>query len=313
VRPARARRLRAARWALSLLVWAALAGLYALDAHAPRGVVHADVFSAIWAGISFIANLLGTVGGAIATSLEAVVAYLVTAVSWLASRVASLLFNTGGMFAKAWDGLKIVWRDVLKPALTWVDHELGRLHDWLVDTFKPVFQFLKRVQDELNAIYKRFVRPILDTIDFIRAINRVLLTFHIHLLEALDKVLQQIEQRIEEPFLWINQQLTRIWNLFDLIITFDGLYQRLTLLKSLRRYEPHWFALWWNDQVDPAKKSGSDYDRTRIFPLDAPWANGKELAQFYRGEGSRMDADVAELVPLWRLAAGIDPPTGDYG
>ena len=312
MRPARARRLRAARWALSLTVWAALAGLVALDAHAPRGVVHADVFSAIWAGITFIANLLGTVGGAIATSLEAVVAYLVTAVSWLGQRVASMLFNTGAMFAKAWDGLKIVWRDVLKPALTWVDHELGRLHDWLVDTLKPVFKFLQRVRDELIAIYTRFVKPILDTIDFIRAVNNVLLTFHIHVLQSIDRTLQLIEQRIEEPFLWINQKLNQIWNLFDLIITFDGLYQRLTLLKSLRKYEPHWFALWWNDQVDPTKKSGSDYDRSRIMPVDAPFANGKELSQFARGEPSRVDPAVAVLVPYWREAVGLDPPSQEY-
>jgi len=274
-----------------------------LQPHVP--IVTSVVFAFIWAGIQALASY-------IAVAAEITAEYVWIALQWLAGRVGTFLRSSGAMFAKVWDATKIVWKDVLKPALVWIDDHLKRLHDWLQRTFRPVFNFLKDVRERLLKFYTHFVRPVLDTIDFIRAVNRVLLTFHIHVLQALDKVLQQIEQRIEEPILWLNQQITRVWNLLDLIITFDGLYQRVTLLKSLRQYEPHWFALWWNDQVDPNKKSGSDYDRTRIYPIDAPFANGEELSRFARGEPSRVDEAVATLVPYWREAVGLDPPSQSY-
>jgi len=274
--------------------------------HPIAPTAHADLFSAIWAGLQAIAGFLGTAAAATAT-------YLAEAVSWLATRVAGILRATGAMFARTWDGLKIVWADVLKPALKWIDTRIKQLHDWLVRTFKPVFQFLERVNKELQKIHDRFVKPIIDTINFVRVVNRVLLTFHIHLLEKLDRVLSQIEQRIEEPFLWIRQQLTRVWNTLDLIITFDGLYQRVTLIKSLARYAPDWMNGFWNSQVDRTRKAGSEYDRGRDYPLDEPFANGKELAAFYEGRPNRMQAQVEGLVTLWRDAQLIDSPPPNYG
>lgn len=293
--------------ALFLLAWL-LDALWPLHAQTQD----AAVFSVIWAGIQIVWHALETAGSAIALSLEGVVAYLVTALGWLVKVVGNFLVSTGAIFAKVWEGLKVVWTNVLKPALVWIDKQLTRLHDWLKQTFKPVFDFLARVRDELQAIYKRFVRPIIDTIEFIRAINRVLLTFHIHFLEALDRVLQQVEQRIEEPILWINAKLNEIWNVLELVVDAGGLFQRVTLIKSLARYAPAWMNGFWNAQIPRGLQSGDEYSRGRIYPLDAPWANGKELGQFYRGESNRMEGKIAELLPLWRLAAGVDPPTGEY-
>jgi hypothetical protein len=87
------------------------------------------------------------------------------------------------MFAKVWDGMKVVWTDVLKPALVWVDDQLKRVYAWLKDTFQPVFDFLAEVRKRLNDFYATFVRPVVDTIEWIRQINRVLLAFHIGFLQ----------------------------------------------------------------------------------------------------------------------------------
>ena len=275
-----------------------------LTPHAP--VVSAHVFLAIWTGIKLLADILGTAAAATVT-------YLAQALAYLATRVGVFLRSTGAMFAKVWDASKIVWKDVLKPALVWIDDHLKRLHDWLQRTFKPVFKFLRDVRERLLKFYTHFVRPVLDTIDFIRAVNRVLLTFHITLLKQLDQVLAELERRIEEPFLWIYQQFTRVWNLFDRIVQADGLFQRIALIKSMQRYAPDWINHFWRRQFDPTKQPGSEYDRTRVYPIDAPFANGKELGQFFLGQDSRMTAYVGELVPLWREAASIDPPRADYG
>jgi hypothetical protein len=122
----------------------------------------------------------------------------------------------------------------------------------------------------------------------------------------LAKKLTQLEQRIEEPFLWIYAKLNEIWNVLDRVMTLDGFFQRLTLLRSMSRYAPAWINGFWNRQIDPTLLSGDDYSRTRDYPADAAHANGKELAQFLRGEPNRMDGDIPRLVAVWRLAAGVD-------
>lgn len=256
----------------------------------------ASIFAAIWAGISFLADILGTVGGAIATSLEAVVAYLVTAVGWLASQVASILLSTGAIFAKVWDAMKIVWSDVLKPALVWLDKALTRLQTWLKDTFGPVFKWLRRVRDELNAIYTRFVKPVVDTIEFIRQINRVLLTFHITVLQQLDSYLAELERRIREPILWLYARLTDVENAVNFIVTADGFFQRLTLLRSLDRHAPPWIHMFWAKQVAPGV-TPPPFDGALGSPIVVSVTElGDELAKTYLGEPNSLQDEIDAMV-----------------
>lgn len=302
---------RGRRLAYSALWWSVVALLAWLDsdgcAWSLRHTVPiqtASFFAIVWSGIEALASVL-------ATAAEVTAAYLATALSWLASRVSSFLLSSGAMFARVWDAVKIVWTDAVKPALLWINDHLRRLQAWLSDTFRPVFDFLRAVRQQLLDFYSKFIRPITDTIDFLRQLSRVLDSFHIHLLDGLDRTLQQIEQRIEEPFLWVYQRLTEIWNVLDRVVTLDGYFQRLTLIRSMARYAPDWMNGFWNAQIAKGAQHGDAYSRGRDYPLDAAEANGKELTQFFRGEGSRMDATIAGLVPIWRIAAGIDPPQGD--
>jgi hypothetical protein len=168
--------------ALGYVAGAAL--LYWLDSsaspfalHVARPIRGAAIFQAIVTGIEILA-------GWVATAAEVTAAYVWIALQWLGTATATFLRNTGAMFAKVWDGVKVVWSDVLKPALMWVDDKLKSLYAWLQDTFKPVFNFLREVRCRLNDFYTTFVRPVVDTIEFIRQINRVLLAFHISLLQG---------------------------------------------------------------------------------------------------------------------------------
>ena len=240
---------RGQRLALGLAVWAGVALLAWLDAPASgvslrptTPVAHAAVFEIIWTGIQILAGWVATVAEVTAT-------YVWIALQWLAGTVGVFLRSAGAMFAKVWDGLKIVWSDVVKPALVWVDDQLKRLQTWLADTFRPVFDFLNDVRTRLAAFYATFVRPVVDTIEFLRSLNRVLLAFHITFLQALDRTLQQIEQRIEEPFLWVNAKLNEIWNALDLVVGADHLFQRLTLIRSMSSYAPQWMRIATNKRM----------------------------------------------------------------
>lgn len=277
---------------LTLLAW--------LDAHCglrvhgdPLPLHTAHVFTLIIAGIQALASWL-------ATAATVTVTYLAQVVAWLGTRVGHILKSTGALFAKSWDALKIVWSDVLKPALVWVDQQLTRLHDWLKRTFKPVFEWLRIAREHVQDLYKRFVRPVIDTIEFIRAINRVLLTFHVTVLQELDKVLAALERRITEPILWILSVLNRVQDVLDRIVAFDGLFQRLTLIRSLGKYAPDWLRIAWNAQAHPltAEEQKKHREAVEATPVS------KHVSEFHgytQGDGGKLGARVSELVAQFQI------------
>ena len=230
----------------------------------------------------------------------------------LARATKDALFSGLKFGARAVLSLRHVYTRVLKPFVLWAGRQLDSLHAWLKAKLAPVLHFLATIKDHLDDFYKHYIRPIIDTIEFIRAINRVLLAFHIRLLQKLDTVLQQVEQRLEDPLLWVRDKVIWLEDWVDRIVTADGFFQRLTLIRSLERYAPDWINGFWNRQVTAGAQHGSAYDRDREYPLDAPYANGKELAALYLGQPNRMQSAVDELVPLWREAAALDPPSREY-
>lgn len=223
------------RLALTLLVWAVLSLIAWLDRHSGPAAHHAAVFSFLITAFGWLASALGAVGGAIATSLEAVVGYLLSVVSWLVRRVANVVLSTGSIFAKAWHGIRLLWGNIIRPVVQWLDTALRRVESWLRRTFAPVFRFFRAVRAQLDAIYRRFFQPVLDSIALIRNLNRVFEALHIHVLSGLDEMLARVEQKIEEPFLWVYSRLNLLTDWVNRIVDGDGLFQRLTLIRSLER------------------------------------------------------------------------------
>lgn len=263
-----------------------------------------------------LAGIAGFLRGffAITTAqLLRLVQYLRDQLVALSKQMLSAVWRAGRALARALLTLGRLAFNGLKSFLLWAGAKFQALERWLKQLLAPVLRFIKTIKDHIDQFYKRFVRPIIDTIEFIRQINRVLQVFHIHLLQKLDATLQQIEQKIEDPFLWVRAKFTAIENVIDRVMTLDGFFQRLTLIRSMSRYAPAWVNGFWNSQIDPTRRAGDDYSRGRDYPLDAKWANGLELGRFYRSEDNRMQADIDRLVPIWRIAAGIDPPDGAEG
>jgi hypothetical protein len=274
-------------------------------AAAPRPpIVYASVFAAIWTGIQVLSTWLST-------AATVSVTYLASAVSWLAGRVATFLASTGAMFSKVWEGVRVVWRDVLRPALRWIDSHIKRLYDWLHSTFRPVFAFLERIRGRLMDLYRSFVRPVLDTIDFIRAINRVLVTLHIHVLEGLDRVLAAIERRIDGVFSWVLRQLTRVQDVLDRIVDLDGLFQKWALIASLSRYAPAWIRNFWSHQIGPVRGHDGSAERTANYPRRQADVDRDELGAFLDGAGGARTNLIDELGSLVMQTADALPPTSD--
>lgn len=267
--------------------------------------VDAGIFHAIWVGITVLADWLGA-----AASVSA--AYLASALSWLASRVAHFLVSSGAMFAKLWDGMKIVWKDVLRPAIKWVDTHIRNLHTWLVKTFKPVFKFLNDVRGRLQDFYKRFVRPVLDTIDFIRAINRVLHVFHVHLLDDLDRILANIERKVDGYFAWAQQQITKVENALDAIVGMGGLFQKWILVASLNRYAPTWIKNFWSVQAPATVDPSVSARRAASYPGRPP-ADDRDalIAYLDAGAGDKAGIILELGDQMMQIAEAIAPTTDD--
>jgi hypothetical protein len=282
------------------LLCALVLAAWLLDRYVPLGAPPANV--AFWQVIALIA---GAIGHFIHSAADAVVAALVATVQFLRAGVVLLgkglktgIFELGRGTARVLRAIKTFAIDTLPKFVKWSYNKLLKFSAWLKLKLGPVLKWLKEVKCHLDDIYTKYFKPVIDTIEFIRALNRTLQVFHINVLRELDSVLAQIEQRIEEPFLWVRGKITAIENLIDRIVTFDGLLQRITLLTSMSKYAPAWINGFWNRQIDPDLQAGSEEERTRAYPLHDAGTLGDDLSRFYRGDDSFMRAKVEELIAL---------------
>lgn len=294
-------------WAVALGVAGALIyrACAAPAAGADVAVQHGAIVGGIIAAISAVA-------GAIATAAEITVTYLAVVVQFLATRVFNLITSTGAMFAKVWDAAKIVWADVLRPALSWIEYQFTRVYFWLRDTLAPVFDWLERARVWLDDIYRRFIRPFVDFVNFVDLLTRTLDALHIHILDGLDRLLDNVRDWVLDKFRFVYQQLTWVWNWLDHVVTFDGYLQRLTLLASLGRHLPDWTRMFWTGQLDERVHHGDEYSRNRIYPVDGPDEFSGNLTRFLQDEDSTLLVRVPPLVRAWRVAVRLDPPGTDW-
>lgn len=290
----------------SIVVWAVLAALAWLDADGCAVAQHASIFGALIGIFEAIGEFFGFVGGAVATSLAPVVGWLVSTVGWLWSVVKNFLVGTGAIFARVWDGLKIVWSDVLKPAFQWLDQTLTRIHTWLKDTFQPVFDFLRRVRDVVRTLYDTFVKPVLATIDFIRQLDRTLQVFHIHLLAGLDAALTKVEQRVDGVFQWIYGRFADVFNILNTIVGADGFFARYTFLHTQARDVGYSWRILLNSWSKPLS-ADQTHALHHFAKHPAPAEAIDDTAKWLQGDEANYGPDLDAAVATWEELFGPPP------
>jgi hypothetical protein len=250
-----------------------------------------------------IASFIGGMRGITAKDLLRHLAYLQDQTVKLEGQHVGVFWSLGRALGGALATFATYIRDHTKPFLKYVGDRLDKIGKYLREKFATVLRFIKLLKDHINEFYQKYIRPIIDTIEFIRHVNRVLQVFHINLLAKLDRVLQQVEQRIEAPFDWTNRILTEVQNAIDRIVTLDGLLQRLTLLRSLDQYAPEWMRSFWEKQavgmspIVARELSGIGY------PITEPATYADALAAYYRGRDTEIAGLADELAALWLSTA----------
>jgi hypothetical protein len=267
-------------------------------------------------------GFLGTLGGIAAGIGSLITGFfalsareLLKLINYLRDKVVSItqdalkgLHQLGRALAKAIRSLDQQTGDGLAPALLDLHGRIGTIKDWLTGKFGPLLAWLLKIKNEFDKIYKKWIRPILDTIDFIHLVNTALTALHINVLHGVDNVLQEAQDYIDHWVDKIRGSITKIQNSIDSIVTLDGLFQRVTLITSLGKYAPDWMKMFWNRQVRGLHPAERDALAGRKYSADDPTIYGAQLGGVLRGEDNKISGYVGELVPLFKTAAGSSQP-----
>lgn len=154
----------------------------------------------------------------------------------LGNKIATLATQVGAFFRSIFGSTSKLWTRVIKPALSKITTWAKWLQQHLSKWFGPIITALKRVRGVVQKVYRRVIRPILDTIDIVRKTLQLLALLGWDDAKKLDAKLASLSAKIEEPFMLVVRKLNEAINWIDRIITLDGLLQRVTLIRSLIQY-----------------------------------------------------------------------------
>lgn len=139
------------------------------------------------------------------------------------------------VFRNAFKLTRLLYTDVVKPFALKFWKFIDSVQRTLQRVLKPIFKFLYFVRSELLKFYDRWMRPVLDIIGHVRATLRVLASLHLEFARKLDAKLAQLEELIDRPFRLVLRKLNEVINIVNRVVTADGLFQRLALIRSLER------------------------------------------------------------------------------
>lgn len=283
-------------------VWLVLLAVVALDQAWP---VPAPPHTAAFLGflipiIGWGLQLLNAVGRITLAALHAAFLIFRTSMIGIVRGLRSAFWGVGKLLGQSLDVFKWLYGNVVRPALSWTFRKLRALEQYLKVSFQPLFEKIRWLKEQINVFYRRFVRPVLDLIDIVRQANRVLKVFHINVLQKLDTVLAQVERRIEEPFLWIYRRLTDVENWLNRIVGLDGLFQRLTLVRSIERdirQISRAFGNWRHRDVDPRTYAGLSGQ----FSARGPDAVARDIADVMLTGGGAYGNVSREIAAQWSI------------
>ena len=266
------RRRRAPLWFLLLVTVAGAVALRQLNAALEPPLARSPVADQVQ--VAFLGFLI-LVGELIWKGLEVAGRVTLTALAWSVKALwifASSTYNglkaigvvlRDGLKA-SWEFLRTTYDTVLKPAWTTFWRWFDKFRRWHDDTFGPVLKFLRDLRDTLLDFWKTYVRPWLDLIDVTRRALRVLGSLGLQWARELDRQLADLEARIERPFRLLLAKVNEVINLVNRVVTLDGLFQRLALVRSLERDMRYAWRAAVNWRVDPVTDAHTEEQQRQL-------------------------------------------------
>jgi hypothetical protein len=228
------------------------AGGHAPERHYAFWTLFIGVVEWLWRGVQAAGRVTLEILKWMVINLSAVVAKLGNSLK----EVGSALLTAG---RATWKFFELTYERVLKPAWLKFWRWFDKTRTWLDHTFGPTLRWLRRLRDNLLKFWKTYVRPWLDIIDATRRVLRVLSSLGLRWAAALDKRLGDLEARIERPFRLLLAKVNEVINLVNRVITLDGLFQRVALIRSLERD----YVYAWRTAMNPWQKPLTAEDQRR--------------------------------------------------
>jgi hypothetical protein len=238
------------------------------------------------------------IGSHIKTELEILHVWGAITAIWNAIRVAGKFVNKLG--GKIWGALQTTYERVLKPAWQKFYKFVDRVHDWLDRHLGPLLKKVNDLRKKIYGYWKRFVRPVLDFIDALRGVLRVLAALHVPFAKKLDAELGRIEGWITRVFTEIFQRLNEVSDWLDRIIGLDGLFKRLTLLRSLVANIGNVWSALVNSYTKPIDQATRDELKTSMKGRTLTVVR-TELHEYYATSGGPAAPRIQEAAAQWAL------------
>ena len=262
----------------------------------PR-VVRADFgTSAIIIGIiglvgSLFGSQRGKVDGFVARALDG----MKEGIADLADKVIEGALIVAWQFARVWDWLKKHIARIARALYDVIATIVKRLARMLDKVLGPIIDFLEKARDRIWQIYRDYVRPVLDVIEFIRAPLRILSAFGVDWAKRLDATLGNLEDWITENFTEVMGRVNRAIDVLNGIVDVGGLLKRIALTKSLFRDINIWVGLAWWKMHRPADQATLD-DYRRALPTASQDARARQLHEYMRTRGGELAPVIDEAL-----------------
>ena len=210
-------------------------------------------------------------------------------------------------FQLAWGFLRSTYESVLLPAWQKFWQWFERFRGWLEDVLRPVFRFLEMLRAELLGFYNKWIRPILDSIDIARKVLRVFATLGADWARAADRRLAELQEWIAVPFRIVLAKLNEAIDTLDRIVDAGGLFQRLTLMRSIERDIAYVARSFWRSQVKGLTPEEAEEAASQEYPELEREEFRNEYAEWYVRDAGPLASRIGEHVAIWRDAAGLKP------
>jgi hypothetical protein len=246
------------------------------------------VASAIWQGVQVAAKVTLAV---LQWSVKALWAFALA----VSNAVVALGLKVLAGLKWLWDFLRITYEFVLKPFAHAVWKFVTAVQAWLEKTFTPLIKLVKFVRKWVLDFYAKYIRPILDIIGIGRRVLDVLKALGVDWAKALDAKLADLEARIDAPFRYVVSVLNEVLATINRIVTLDGLFQKLVLIRSIQRDVREVMNVWinaWHSPLTPAEFARLNQPTEPILPA----AHIAEMQRAIRHNDNALAARIEEEV-----------------
>lgn|GEM_PF-6521286 len=210
--------------------------------------------------IGFIGSLFIKVGEVIFDVIRLVGPWVQQLVGALRDVVNIIASNAGRFFRFISGAVRSLYANILTPAVQALQRWFERFRGFLNRVFEPITNVFKWINEFLDKVWTKVIAPILDVIEKLRLVFRLLEELGVSWAGAVERFLQSLETRIYEAFREVRTFVTNIQSWVDFLLDPRGWIKATPWLYTLYKWSGNVYNLLLKLGIDPLNK-----DRLRLL------------------------------------------------